>query len=499
MISPSHLKAHGITGPEYKARFPGMALRIQSEESKRKMSASKAGTVAWNKGISTGPNEKLSKTIAGKPRPNAKGKKRTDEQRATISAATRRGMVGVMTDDVREKIRRSIQNRKDSGTFVAPMTGKTVSEKTRQKIKCSLKVTNDKKSAEIIASFSTMANEQNVIVTRVDDNYWFNFQCTICANHFVFSRQIFRPSTKNGVGLCPTCNPRLSGRSKAEEDFFDFVKQIDAQAIPNDRSVLGGKELDVYLSEKKVAFEFTGLYWHSEKISGAPNHLLHKQQHAFKQGITLYTIFEDEWANKREIVESRIRDILGLTQTKIFARKCEIRNIVSADRIKFLSENHVQGKDSATVAIGLYHDQTLVALASFKKTSISKGGNGGQWELSRFCSKRNTSVVGGASRLIKHFMKAVNTEKLDLISYADRRWSAGNLYKSIGFDFAGTSKPSYWYMSDYKHRKHRSSMMKHTLVKTPEDKSLTEWDLAQRAGYDRIWDCGTTKWVLAYK
>ena len=135
-------------------------------------------------------------------------------------------------------------------------------------------------------------------------------------------------------------------------------------------------------------------------------------------------------------------------------------------------------------------------LTTFKKTNMVKGGNGSNWELSRLCSKLGTRVRGGASKLIKWFQLKHNTEKLDLISYADSRWSTGDLYSAVGFEYAGKSQPSYWYMTDYKSRIHRSSLMKHKLVKREEDKQLTEWQLAQQIGYDRIWDCGTTKWIL---
>ena len=73
MISPSHLKAHGVTGVEYKTKFPGSILRIQTLEAQAKIAASKAGSVPWNAGKKTGPNIKLSESMRGVPRPAARG------------------------------------------------------------------------------------------------------------------------------------------------------------------------------------------------------------------------------------------------------------------------------------------------------------------------------------------------------------------------------------------------------------------------------------------
>lgn len=36
---------------------------------------------------------------------------------------------------------------------------------------------------------------------------------------------------------------------------------------------------------------------------------------------------------------------------------------------------------------------------------------------------------------------------------------------------------------------------KHKLVKLGCDSLLTEWEIMQNLGYDRIWDCGQTTWV----
>ena len=63
----------------------------------------------------------------------------------------------------------------------------------------------------------------------------------------------------------------------------------------------------------------------------------------------------------------------------------------------------------------------------------------GYYELLRFSNKKGYSVIGGASKLFSHFIKENNP--IEVISYADRRWSKGNLYEQLNFNFSHTSEP----------------------------------------------------------
>ena len=54
--------------------------------------------------------------------------------------------------------------------------------------------------------------------------------------------------------------------SNHEVELGDFIASIvgEENIIRNDRTVLEGNELDVYVPFKNIAFEFDGLFWHSE-------------------------------------------------------------------------------------------------------------------------------------------------------------------------------------------------------------------------------------------
>jgi hypothetical protein len=115
------------------------------------------------------------------------------------------------------------------------------------------------------------------------------------------------------------------------------------------------------------------------------------------------------------------------------------------------------------------------------------------YELLRFCNKKNTSVVGGASRLFKYFLS--KNEVDSVVSYSDSSRGFGNLYKELGFKFIHDSVPNYYYIIEGV-RKHRFNFRKDKLVKEGSDPNKTEIEIMSDRGIYRIFDCGSKKWVF---
>ena len=106
-------------------------------------------------------------------------------------------------------------------------------------------------------------------------------------------------------------------------------------------------------------------------------------------------------SNTKEKIINQIRNILNKNENKIYARKCEVRQISTKDKNIFLNENHLQSQDRSTIKLGLFYENDLVSIMTFVKPRFTNKYN---WELSRFCSKANYNVVGGASKLFKYFV-----------------------------------------------------------------------------------------------
>jgi hypothetical protein len=320
----------------------------------------------------------------------------------------------------------------------------------------------------------------------------YKFECLNC--HKIFNNSIYKP---NDV-FCNVCHSEKI--DTFEEQFYKHLLDILPKNViikRRDRTILVGKELDFYIPEKNIAFELNGLYWHSEYGKGiTKTYHLNKTKACACYGIKLIHIFENEWNYKQNIVKSVVKNLLNLNNDfKIFARKCDIRNVDIDDKNKFLNENHLQGEDKSTIKLGLYYNNELVSLMSFRKTS--RFDKTSDWELMRFCNKLNTNVVGGASKLFSYFIN--NYEYKQIVSYSDRRYFDGEIYNTLGFKFTGFTPTNYYYIiNKYKDLRHRMSFQKHKLSKILKeyDVKLSEWENMKNNGYDRIWDCGNSKFVF---
>lgn len=288
--------------------------------------------------------------------------------------------------------------------------------------------------------------------------------------------------------------------SKPEKELVAFLKEDlhISNIITNDRTILGNLELDIYLPEYNFAIEFDGYPWHSEFFGHkTKQYHLTKTLNCAKKGIRLVHIFFDEFntADKKELVYNRITHILNKSLAKrIFARKCEVSEISANIKNKFLDKYHIQGSIRSKYKIGAFYNNILVGVMTFSPVRRALGSlpNKGYFEMTRFATNHNYIVVGIAGKLFKYFIRTYNNIINKVISYADFRWSNGNLYEQLGFDFVKRTKPNYWYVIQGQ-RKHRYGFRKHRLKELfpnyyCSDKS--EIEIMLEIGIDRIWDCG---------
>ena len=200
--------------------------------------------------------------------------------------------------------------------------------------------------------------------------------------------------------------------------------------------------------------------------------------------------------HNQDIVKSMILNKLDKTYNKIYARKCEIKEIKNNKLIKeFLEANHIQGFVGSAIKIGLFYNSELVSLMTFGSRRIVMGKkltNNDEYELLRFCNKLNTNVIGGASKLFKYFIN--NYKPIEITTYADRSISQGKLYETLGFNFIGKTNPNYYYIIDGI-RHHRFNYRKDLLVKQGYNINKTEHEIMIDRKIYRIYDSGNLKFI----
>ena len=322
----------------------------------------------------------------------------------------------------------------------------------------------------------------------------YRWRCCRCGNEFESRIYItdFDPQDRL-LPRCPSCHPFQAGVSSGETELLEFVRSIcKSEVVHGDRDVIRPYELDIYIPEKRVAIEFDGLYWHSEGCGKDMRYHLDKTVMCEGHGIRLIHVFEDEWRNRRDIVKDRIRSVIGAGGTRIYARKCAVREISAKESSSFLDANHLQGSGKSSVRYGLFHEDELVAVMTFGKPRFNRSYD---WEMIRFASKIGYSVVGGASRLLAHFRRERHGS---IISYADRRYSNGNLYERLGFERIGVSEPNYWYVKNFDKlsRYACQKSMLPALLGAGFHLEWSEYENMMYNGWNRIYDCGNIVYVM---
>jgi len=296
----------------------------------------------------------------------------------------------------------------------------------------------------------------------------------ICKKHGEFSQNIHNHIyLANG---CPKCviMPSVSNGENELKKYFDSLGLIEnIDYIRNDRSAINPKELDFYFPKLNVAFEYNGNYWHSFGKKGQYYHK-DKKLLGLSKNINIIMIYEHDWINKNQIIKNRIKSILK-KDVIIFARKLQIKEVIYKDAKKFCLENHLQGWTISSFNYGLYNDNILVALMTFGKSRFTDH----EYELLRYVSK--DTIVGGASRLLSHFIKIINPK--NIISYADMDWSCGNLYKKLNFKQISITDPGYVWIKGNKVLSRYQTQIKN------------ENDIMTSNGFIKVYKCGSIKFL----
>lgn len=260
-------------------------------------------------------------------------------------------------------------------------------------------------------------------------------------------------------------------------------------------SILEGKEIDLYDPSQKLAVEYCGLYWHNENSPEPRLRSYHydKWKICKDKGVQLLTIFEDEWKQKQEIVESVILSKLGVFENRIQARKCSVKPISKKEMGDFCDHNHLQGSNKLSrVCFGLFHHTELLGVVDLGNHHRKK--EGGSIVLTRLCFKKGMQVVGGSSKLFKACATWCSENGIKkIVSWSDNRYSDGSIYSKLGFNKIEELPPDYYYV-DTSSPKRRISKQSQSKNNSKCPRGMTELEWANSRGLSRIWDCGKSRW-----
>jgi hypothetical protein len=339
--------------------------------------------------------------------------------------------------------------------------------------------------------------ENKYIDLNIKKTEFIEYKCPKCQFITKHNYNRFNYRNKYNIDLCTNCFPIKM--SSLEKEMETFLNDLNITFSKHNRKIITPYELDFYLPEYNIAIEMHGLYFHSEEFVNNSYHF-NKFIECKNKNITLIQIFHDEWKYKKNIILNIIKNKLNIDIIKIYARKCVIKELNNDDYNKFLTYNHIQGKVTTNIKLGLFYNSELIQVMGFsnlRKPLGFKSSLNNVYELIRLSTKLGYNTIGGTSKLLKYF--EIKYKPKQIISYSDNRYFDGNTYLVNGFNFIKYTQPNYHYIFKNKiERLNRFNFRKDILIKQGFDSSMTERMIMKINGYLRIYDAGNKKFIKNY-
>lgn len=229
--------------------------------------------------------------------------------------------------------------------------------------------------------------------------------------------------------------------STLETEFYNFIALLtDKEIVRNTREIISPLELDIYIPEMSLAFEFNGDYWHSENFGRNQRYHYNKFKLCEDKGIRLIQVWEHEWISNRSKVETFIKSLFTKRE-RVRASKCEIKELTSKEFNDFANSFHLLGSTPATVRYGLVSNENIVAVVGFNYDKKNDS-----WTLSRYIVG-DYQVMGGFEKLFKHFIKEKAPN--EVITFVELSKFTGNVNYRNGFVLDKEMSPEFfWVIND---------------------------------------------------
>jgi very-short-patch-repair endonuclease len=228
---------------------------------------------------------------------------------------------------------------------------------------------------------------------------------------------------------------------------------------------IGKYKPDFILPELNIIVECDGLYWHSDAINHNKYYHRDKQEFYKESGYRSLFFREDEIDTKIDIIESMIAHRCKLSRP-IYARKCTIEELPHKKVKQFFIDHHLMGNGSGKGVVLKYNGEIVAACQIVQRDYV---------DISRFCTKLNTHVIGGFSKILSFIDKKYHK---DIHTFIDGRYGDGEYLKELGFELKNKDISFKW---------------------VKDDKTFHRLKYKGNTGYEnrcyKIWDCGQYKYI----
>jgi len=330
----------------------------------------------------------------------------------------------------------------------------------------------------IVISFDNITNYKTMGIT---------YTCKKCLIQETIPMVTFNYRSINFNTPCSNCGNFNKPWSNGEKELLSNIREFYKGEIITNKKIIPPYTLDMFIPEFNLAIEYNGLFWHSERGGGkSPNYHKIKTDLCRSKNIRLLHIFENEYKNSKEIILEKIKNIVGLSDKGVGARKIIIKEISSIDGNIFLNKFHIQGGVPGSKFLGGFNNDQLISVLAYKKVSNIL-------DITRYANDFKI-YPGLFSKFLSYINKSIEYDRI--ITFADLRYSYGNLYQKTGFDIEYEINSGYYY-TDYINFYHKFNFRKENIRKkfNIDISNRTEKELMEELGFDRIWDAGKIKFT----
>lgn len=315
----------------------------------------------------------------------------------------------------------------------------------------------------------------------------------VCEKGHEWETKIMYRTNKGGTG-CPICSAN-NFSSKAERSIYEYVSGLVPSAVANTRKVIYPYELDVFVEEKRLAVEYNGVYWHSEKRKAESYHY-DKWLACKNKGIQLVQVWEDDWNRNPELVKKLLDYKFGFEpQEAGFEGSSGLVKEVSSSSMRgFLELNHIQGFVDSDIRLGLFEAEGLVAVMALNRV-LSEGKQ--ILEILRYSA--SSQVSSGFVKLLNYVERVYVPE--GIVVFSDNSFDTGELYANNGFVAVSIVPPDYMWVGKDNQRVDKSVYSLERFREDPELKyvdGLAVFELVELNGVVRVWDAGKTRWISGF-
>jgi uncharacterized Zn finger protein (UPF0148 family) len=234
------------------------------------------------------------------------------------------------------------------------------------------------------------------------------------------------------------CPYHFVNKSKGELDLVEYIRELlpENEILTNDRTVLDGNELDIYIPDLKIAFEYDGLFLHNSKIKEKDYHLI-KTTKSFEKGINLYHIFEDEWLKKNKLCKMFIHNLFFNEKKVIFDTDKKISQIKIEKATEFHNENSLEDITLFDMCYALFYQNEIIETIE----AIREVNNGFRINIVR---NLTNPYYGYEKDLIAALISENDAEFLEYRQ--DKRLNHETWMKELGFEKISEIEPTPYFV-----------------------------------------------------